>query len=180
MTELQFQELLKAIANNQTTPFYSELSFWISTLIGLLGVYLSFIAFREAREAKKAAKAAGSVVRLQSITIDLTEIIQRLDKLSTELNYSDARDYYNELNRRVRRSVSVLAIDETYSVKSTEILLTLGKIKTNLDGARQSGTVDKTMLEGINLYYAIEGEFSSLSGQLADLCGLLEQKTLKQ
>lgn len=171
---------MKLISEDQSPPFYGDFSFWISTLIGILGVYLSFIAFKEAREAKKAAKAAGSVVRLQSITIDLTEIIQRLDKLSTELNYSDARDFYNELNRRVRRSISVLTTDAIYSAKTTEILQTLASIKSNLDNVRQTGTADQTLLAGINLYYAIEGEFSSLSGQLADLCGLLEQKTLEQ
>jgi hypothetical protein len=59
-------------------------------------------------------------------------------------------------------------------------LATLVNIKTNLDNVRQNGTADQTLLAGTNLYYAIEGEFSSLSGQLADLCGLLEQKTLEQ
>jgi len=180
MTETQYQELLKLITNNQSPPFYSDTSFYISLIVGLLGVYLSFKAFKEASEAKKAAKAAGSVVRLQSITIDLTEIIQRLDKLSTELDYSDARDFYNELNRRVRRSISILITDLAYSGKTTEILQTLNNIKSNLDGVRASGTTNQTLLAGINLYYAIEGEFSSLSGQLADLCGLLERKTLEQ
>ena len=180
MTEQQYKELLKLIADNQSPPFYVDMAFWISSALGIIGVYLSFIAFKEAREAKKAAKAAGSVVRLQSITIDLTEIIQRLDKLSTELNYSDARDFYNELNRRVRRSISILTIDAIYSSKTSEILATLVNIKTNLDNVRQNGTADQTLLAGTNLYYAIEGEFSSLSGQLADLCGLLEQKTLEQ
>ena len=180
MTELQYKDLLNSIVNNQPTPFYLEFSFWISTIIGALSVYFSIVAFKEAREAKKAARAAGSVVRLQSITIDLTEIIQRLDKLSTELNYSDARDYYNELNRRVRRSLSVLTKEMAFSEKTTEILHTLGQIKANLDGVRQTGTVDQSLIAGIDLYYAIEGEFSSLSGQLADLCGLLEQKTLEQ
>jgi len=175
MTETQYQELLKLITNNQSPPFYVDTAFWISSVIGLLGVYLSFRAFKEASEAKKAARAAGSFVRLQSITMDLTEIIQRLDKLSTELDYSDARDFYNELNRRVRRSISILTTDLLYSEKTKEILQTLNNIKSNLDGVRQSGTTDQTLLAGINLYYAIEGEFSSLSGQLADLCGLLEQ-----
>ncbi|MFN5217270.1 MAG: hypothetical protein ACK5CL_00750 [Sphingomonadales bacterium] len=180
MTEQQYKELLNLIADYQTQPFYSDTAFWISTVIGIIGVYLSFIAFKEAREAKQAAKAAGSVVRLQSITIDLTEIIQRLDKLSTELNYSETRDFFNELNRRVRRSISILTTDTIYSSKTSEILATLVNIKTNLDNVRQNGTADQTLLAGTNLYYAIEGEFSSLSGQLADLCGLLEQKTLEQ
>jgi hypothetical protein len=174
MTEQQITDL---ILNN---PFYTRPEFWISVVIGLLSVLYSFIAYREAKAAKIAAKTAGNTVKIQSITIDLTELIQRLDKLSTELDYSQARDFYNELNRRVRRSVSSLSLNEIYKSKTSSIIETLNSIKTNLDEVRQSGSSDSTMLEGFNLYYAIEGEFSNLSGQLADLCGLLEQKTIEQ
>lgn len=174
MTE---QQIIDLILNNS---FYKRPDFWISIIIGLLSVLYSFIAYREAKAAKIAAKKAGNTVKIQSITIDLTELIQRLDKLSTKLDYSQARDFYNELNRRVRRSISSLTLNTDYQEKTNCIIKTLITIKTNLDDARQSGSTDPTMLEGINLYYAIEGEFSNLSGQLADLCGLLEQKTIEQ
>lgn len=180
MTDIEYQELLKQLAKIENVPFYQDASFWISSVLGIVGIYYSIIAYREAKEAKKAAKAAGNFVKKQSITIDLTEIIQRLDKLSTELNYSDARDFYNELNRRVRRSIATLSTDSDYSGKTSQIVTTLDTIKTNLDGVRQSGSTDQSLLAGTNLYYAIEGEFSTLSGKLADLCGLLEQKTLEQ
>jgi hypothetical protein len=174
MTE---QQIIDLILNN---PFYKRTDFWISIIIGLLSVLYSIIAYREAKAAKIAAKKAGNTVKIQSITIDLTELIQRLDKLSTKLDYSQARDFYNELNRRVRRSISSLTLNTNYQEKTKCIIETLTTIKTNLDDARQSGSTDPTMLEGINLYYAIEGDFSNLSGQLADLCGLLEQKTIEQ
>lgn len=173
MTEQQITDL---ILNN---PFYKQPEFWISVIIGLLSVLFSVIAYFEARAAKIAAKKAGNTVKIQSITIDLTELIQRLDKLSTEMDYSQARDFYNELNRRVRRSISSLTLKDIYQEKTNNIIETLTTIKSNLDDARQSSSGDPTMLEGISLYYAIEGEFSNLSGQLADLCGLLEQKTLE-
>lgn len=179
MSDNQYQEIIKLISKNSNIAFYFEPSFWISFIIGIIGLYLSYKAFSEAKEAKKAAKAAGSFVKKQSITIDLTEIIQRLDKLSTELNYSDTRDFYNELNRRVRRSIATLSTEKDYIDKTTQILETLNTIKTNLEGVRQSNT-DQSLLAGVNLYNAIEGEFSNLSGKLADLCGLLEQKTLEQ
>lgn len=179
MKEEQYQEIIKLISKNETVPFYCETSFWISTAIGILGLYLSYKAFSEAKEAKKAAKTAGNFVKKQSITIDLTEIIQRLDKLSTDLNYSDTRDFYNELNRRVRRSIATLSTEKDYIDKTKKILDTLNTIKANLESFRQSSS-DQSLLAGVNLYNAIEGEFSNLSGKLADLCGLLEQKTLEQ
>ena len=177
MAENQYQEVLDLISN-QSVPFYQDISFWISNIIGLIGVFFSIIAYLEAREAKKAAKAAGNFVKIQSITIDLTEIIQRLDIISTELNYSHARDFFNELNRRIRRIISILSTNEVYNSKTSEVLLTLNTIKANLDSVRQSKTTEQS-LAGIDIYFAIESEFSSLSGQLADLSGLLEQKTLQ-
>ena len=175
MTENQYEDLIKIISK----PFYLDLAFWISLVIGLIGIYFSFIAYREAKEAKKAAKAAGNFVKIQSITIDLTEIIQRLDKISTELNYSDARDFFSEINRRIRRIISVLSQNVNFKGKTAEILVTLSAIKSNLDGARESNSQDETKIAGVNIYFAIEGEFSNLSGQLADLSGLLEQRTIE-
>lgn len=177
MQEQQYEELLNLITN-QSIPFYKDTSFWISTLIGVIGVFFSIISYREAKEAKKAAKAAGNFVKIQSITIDLTEIIQRLDIISTELNYSHARDFFNELNRRIRRIISILSTNAVYNNKTSEILLTLNAIKNNLDDVRKSKTNEQS-LAGIDIYFAIESEFSNLSGQLADLSGLLEQKTLQ-
>lgn len=179
MTDLEYQALVKLILDSQQPEFYEDITFWISLIFGLIGIYLSYIAYKQASEANTAARAAGTVVKLQSITIELTEIMQRMDKLSTELDYSDARDFYNELNRKVRRCISVLNIDPNYSNKTKEIIQTLVNIKNNLEQVRQTGSTDQTLLAGIDLYYAIEGEFTSLSGQLADLCGTLENKTLE-
>ncbi|MRX70307.1 hypothetical protein SAMN06265349_101688 [Flavobacterium resistens] len=176
MNEKQYHTLINNIKDIET-PFYQDWSFWISTIIGIIGIYFSIVAYREAKEAKKAAKAAGNIVKIQSITIDLTEITQRLDKISIDLTYSDARDFYSEINRRLRRITSVLTVEPSYTQKTSEILLTLAALKNNLDEVRQVGQ-NNTTADGINIFYAIEGEFSNLSGHLADLAGLLEQRTL--
>lgn len=173
MEKTQLDSLLIAIKNSQT-EFYEDWGFWISTIIGLVGIYFSIIAFKEAREAKQAAKSVGNIVKIQSITIDLNEIIQRLDKIRTDLDYSGARDFYSEINRRVRRIISVLTMEDIYSIKTQQIKSTLDLIKTNLDGARPLGAASN----GIDIFYAVEGEFSNLSGHLADLSGLLEQRTI--
>lgn len=173
MEKTQLESLLSAIKNSQI-EFYEDWGFWISTIIGVSGIFFSIIAFKEAREAKKAAKSMGNFVKIQSMTIDLNEIIQRLDKISTDLDYSGARDFYSEINRRVRRIISVLTIEIAYETKTKEIQNTLDAIKTNLDGARPVGLTSN----GIDIFYAIEGEFSNLSGHLADLSGLLEQRTI--
>jgi hypothetical protein len=176
LTEKQYNSILKSIKDCQSS-FYEDPAFWISLAIGIIGIWFSYIAFKEAREAKKAAKAAGNQVKKQTIIVDLTEIILRLDKISTELNYSDTRNFYSEINRKIRRCVSSLSTNSVYSDKVTQIISSLELIRTNLDGTRQ--TSDAAEL-GLNIYYAVEGEFSNLSGKLADFCGLLEQENIEK
>lgn len=175
LSEKQYNDLINSIKEGQTS-FYEDFGFWISLVIGIIGLWLSYRAFKEAREAKKAAKAAGNQVKKQTIIIDLTEIILRLDKLSTELNYSDTRNFYSEINRKIRRCVSSLCSNSNYAEKVSQIISNLDAIKTNLEGTRQSSEAEV----GIYIYYAVEGEFSNLSGKLADLCGLLEQENIEQ
>lgn len=159
-------------------PFYYDFGFWIGLIIGLLGIFISWIAYKEAEKAKEAAFKAGNIVRLQSITIELTEIIQRLDKINTDLDYSTARDFFNELSRKIRRSISVISTSPEYSNKTNEIIAILNTIKNNLDDVRKNVMVDKSLLQGIDLYFTIEGDLSDLSGNLAELCGMLEQKAV--
>ena len=175
LSEKQYNDILHYIKEGQS-PFYENPGFWISLVLAIIGLWLSYIAYVEAREAKKAARAAGNQVKKQTIIIDLTEIILRLDKLSTELNYSDTRNFYSEINRKIRRCVSSLSSNKNYSEKVSQITSNLDVIKTNLEGTRQTSDAEV----GIYIYYAVEGEFSNLSGKLADLCGLLEQENIEQ
>jgi len=168
---------LESINHNLNQPFYSDWAFWIGVILSLIGIAISWIAYKEAEKAKEAAFKAGSIVRLQSITIELTEIIQRLDKINTDLDYSSARDFFNELSRKIRRSIAVISTNPDFKDKTDEIVTNLNAIKTNLDDVRKTAIEDKSLLEGIDLYFIIEGDFSNLSGNLAELCGILEQKT---
>lgn len=171
---------LETILNNTSEPFYTDLGFWIGVVLSIIGIIISWIAYKEAEKAKNAAYKAGNFVRIQSITIELTEIIQRLDKINPDLDYSTARDFFNELSRRIRRSISVISQNEEFSEKAKQIIITLNGIKKNLDEVRKTAIEDISLLEGINLYLIVEGEFSTLSGDLAELCGILEQKTIEQ
>ncbi len=84
MTPEQMNELAGYLA----VPFYEEWSFWIGNLVGVLSLVFSILAFVEARRAKLAASDAGRIVKIQTITIELTEIAQRLDKLDFGLEFS--------------------------------------------------------------------------------------------
>ena len=104
-------------------PFWKEADFWIFLVIALLSLAASVKAFLEAKAAKEAATDAGTTVKIQTITIELNEIILKLDKLDIDIEFSFARDYLNEINRRVRRLTSPFAEDDEYKNKIVTMLL---------------------------------------------------------
>lgn len=172
------EEIIKLI-NELKIPFYKDLGFWIGVLVGLTSVIFSYIAYREAKKAKEAAKEAGKSVKIQTITIELTELIQRLDKLDVEISYQEARDLYNEINRKVRRILSPYKKEEYFETEILEIITTLNDLKKGLNGVKPfSNDNTEEQMTGSSVYFGIESEFSTLSGQLAELSGLMEQKNI--
>src|SRR5262245_23235861 len=96
-----------------STPFWKQPDFWIGQLVGLAGLVFSFLGYREAQRAKRAATAAGRTVKLQTVTIELSEISQKLEKIQPEIRFDEARDLLSESSRRLRRAVSPFAKDST-------------------------------------------------------------------
>jgi len=165
----QLSELKKIVSQ----PFYNKSEFWISFIVGITGVVFSYISYVQAKKAKEAAKAAGHAVKLRSVAIELVELIQRLDTLDSEVEFKAARDFYNEINRRIRKIIIPYINDQKYSERINLINTCLNNIKENLDGVRPNKVTDNS--NGITVYYAVESNFSTLSGLLAELSGLFEQ-----
>lgn len=170
-------ELLNQI-KSLDIPFWKEGDFWIFLFMALLSLGASIKAFLEARAAKVAATEAGTTVKIQTITIELSEIIQKLDKLDIDIEFSTARDFLNEINRRVRRLTSPFAEDDSYKLKIETIYTSLTDCKSSLDDVRplENGApvVDNAV------YHAVESHFADLSGELAELMGLFEKRTIKK
>jgi hypothetical protein len=151
--------------------------FFIGTIIGLFGLHFSIKAFREAKQAKLAAKDAGRIVKIQTITIELTEIAQRLDKLDFGLEFPTARDLLNEVNRRLRRLIAPFQANEKYATSC----LTL---KKSLDDAKDAlGEIRPSDPEGHGapnaIYYGMQGHFATISSGVAEILGLFEAETIE-
>lgn len=172
MTEKEIIELLR----NSEIPFWETWDFWIFIVLAIGSLIASITAFKEARKAKEAAHEAGKTVKIQTITIELSEIIQRLDKLDIEIEFSTARDLLNETNRRVRRLIAPFKEDENYKSIATTITDTLTSAKNNLLQVRPIDQEEQVVTNSV--YYAIESDFSELSGQLAELMGKFEERTI--
>lgn len=157
-------------------PFYKEWDFWIATIIGLASVAFSVLAFMEARKAKVAAAKAGTTVKIQTITIELTEIAQRLDKLDYELDFTTARDLLNEVNRRLRRLIAPFQASAPYKEPSDALKTLLEAAKTSLEEVRPSG--EEELTEN-TVYFGMQGHFASISAAVAEIMGLFEAETIE-
>lgn len=173
-----FQQLIQKVSeltNAINIPFWHTPHFWIGTGLTLLGLLFSLLAFIEARKAKRAALEAGRTVKIQQTTIELTEVSQGLDRLTVAIHFDEARDMLNDLTRRLRRTISPFQNDP-------ELKLTIGNLKEALNSANDSlkkvkpADPQQENLAPHAVYYAIEADFSTISGLIADLLGLLLEK----
>lgn len=174
-------EIFKRISE-LNVPFWERWDFWIFVVLGLLSLFVSYMAFREAKHAKTAANEAGQTVKIQTITIELSELIQKLDKLEPKIEFSGARDFYSEVNRRIRRLTAPFKSEVEYKDIIAEIIQTLEGVKDALAGVRpisgDSESDERAVVEN-SVYFAVEKYFSDLGGQLAELMGYFEKRTIK-
>lgn len=160
----------------ENDPFYQTYDFWIFLIVGLGGLLFSILAFIAATGAKKAAKEARKTVKIQTITIELSELIHNLDKLEVEIQFHEARDFYSSVNRRIKRLTSPFKQDESYKDIIAEIHATLAQINSALNEVRP---LEDNHLDTNAVYFAVQEYFSTLNGQLAELMGHFEGRTIE-
>lgn len=158
-------------------PFWERADFWIGVVLGLAGVAFSVLAFVEARKAKRAATDAGRTVKIQTITLELSDIGQKLDKLHPDILFSEARDLLGEISRRLRRLTSPFA-QETELKGAIEVLRqALDAAQDSLKAVRPTDPSKEAEVPNA-VYFAIESDFAAISNFVADLLGLFERQTL--
>lgn len=173
----QVQQIEKIIQ----IPFWEKGDFYIFLFFSIMSIFISWLAFREARKAKLAAVEAGTTVKIQTITLELSEISQRLDKLDTKISYSSARDLLNEISRKIRRMMSPFDHENYPELKGIISALkdALDGAKTALKNVKPVGAIED-FEESDSVYYAIEDYFSSINGYTSELIGKLERITFSK
>lgn len=173
MTGEEINQLSELVA----PAFYTTWSFWISSLLGAAGVVFSVLAYVEARAAKIAAFEAGRTVKIQTITIELSEIAQRLDKLDSALSFPEARDLLNEVSRRLRRLIAPFQGTDDFAAPATSLKAVLDDAKSALETLRPQDAVDG--VPSLSVYFGMQGHFSNISSMVAEIMGLFEKRTIE-
>jgi hypothetical protein len=175
------QPLLSRI-NELHPPFWSDASFWLTQIIGGAGLLFSILAFLEAKKAfyeargaKHAATAAGRTVKIQTVTIELTEIAQKLDRIQPEVMFNEARDLLTEIQRRLRRLIAPFAQDPELRQAIAAVLQALQAAQTSLKTVRPNDPKTETPN---SVYFGTQDAFDTINNCVADLLGLFEKQTL--
>lgn len=174
MNEDDIDKLVTAI----NLPFYTLTEFWIASFIGVISIIFSVKAFKEAREAKKAAYEAGKTIKIQTITIELTEIAQRLDKLDFELSFPEARDLLNEVSRRLRRLIAPFQDTDDLSQPCKNLKVALDQAKLALDEVRPQDATEEELPPN-SIYFGTQSHFSNINSLVAEIMGLFEKRTIE-
>lgn len=162
-----------------STPFYKKVEFWVPVVISAIGVFFSFKAYKEAKSAKKASIDAGRTVKIQTIVIDIAELIQRISSFNEDLSYAEARNILTDITNRSHRLISPFERDQNYKHKISEIKDALTKAKIALNKVKPSPDGEGEEIKFHSVYYAIETPFSEVSKLLSELTGLFEKSTIE-
>jgi hypothetical protein len=175
-------EQILARLNELHPPFWKDIGYWISLIVGVVGLVYSYLAFKEAgkafheaKSAKEAATAASRTVKIQTITIELSEIVLKLDRIEPDLPYNEARDLLSETQRRLRRLMAPFAKDPELKDTIATVLHALTTAQTELKAVRPT---DEKAETPFSVYYGTQDAFDTIRNSVADLLGMFEKQTL--
>lgn len=157
--------------------FWASPEFLISSAFGVVGLIFSFLAYIEAKKAKQAAIDAGEFFQIQSITIELSEILHSLQSISLDTQYKEARDVLTHVTNKLRRYLASYKNKEAYRDACQKILDSLQYAKKALDDVKPSGSELESSGYGV-VYSGIEGSFSNVCGNVSELMGLFERRAI--
>jgi hypothetical protein len=157
---------------------WAQIAYWFAVAVSGAGVWFSLLAFKEAKSARRAAVNAGKTVKIQTITTELGEISQRLERLEIEINFEQARDFLNEITRRLRRLVAPLEKEQDFVNAVASLKTALNEAKTSLNAVRPASAADSQGAAPNAVYNAVEANFSAINGLVADIMGLCDQYNL--
>ena len=155
--------------------FYYNIDFYISILIGLLGLWFSIRSFKEARKAKEAANNASRSVKRQSFIIEILELSRKCN-IQNDIDYAEVSKRYTDISSKIS-FISAYYNDDNSNTDVKliirEIQGTLEKIRSILNDSNPIMLPQQANIPN-QMYFSIEPHFSIIAGHLGSLNGLLE------
>lgn len=171
------QDLLTAI-NELSLPFYKDVGFWITAILGVAGMGFSIGAYREARKAKKEAGKAADAVRRQAAVLDIAEIT-RACQIDETISYPEAARVINEITAKVKVIVGMykVRLSENHQALLQQVEAVLLNTRSALDRVNPLSEGEMKNSHDNMVYYTIEPQIASMVATLNELKGTLD--TLK-
>ncbi len=162
-------------------PFYEEFDFYIFLVIGLFSLRLAWLAYSAAKGAKEAALEASKNVKIQSVTVELTEVSLKLYRIDNRISFFSARELLNEISRKIIRLLATVSYikKDILRDKSKEIVEHLEQAKKALNDVKPTSIGIDEEIENESVYFAIEDYLFVLGTKIAELTGILENESLK-
>ncbi|MGH9718356.1 MAG: hypothetical protein ACRD4R_16735 [Candidatus Acidiferrales bacterium] len=183
-TDIQ-SELNRIIELIQQNSWH-HLDFWITAAGAALsgfGLRYSIKAFNEAKEAKmeaekatKAAKEAGKIVRVQTVSMELADIAQKLGHLQPNTSFANARELLGDAYRRLLRAVAPFAEEPQLRDSIATVKQTLEAAQHSLESVRPATPANEEEAPNA-VYNGVEATFARISYSIAELSGLFEKQT---
>ncbi|WP_416638233.1 hypothetical protein [Pseudomonas sp. OHS18] len=173
---MNLEENVEKILKYTEASFLTAGDFWINLVVGLAGVCFSLLAFVEAKKAKEAAAAAAVTVKMQSLTIELTEIAQRLDKIDYDIDFQEARNLLSESSRRLIRIIAPFQDKGNLADLKSELTTIVSNAMTALDNVRPEN--GQAVVHNA-IYFAMQWHFSNISNLTAEITGIFEKSSIE-
>jgi len=105
------------------------------------------------------------------------KIALSLERIDLNISFFQARDTFNSMNRKLNRLLVAFQDEEIYANSISDIHKTMNEINEALSKVRPIS--ENEAYDANSTYYAVENHYSILGGQLANLMGLFEKRTIK-
>jgi hypothetical protein len=182
MQPTEIQTTLEQIHKLVELPFWKHLDFWISFAMAAFGILVSYLAYLQAEaakdeaiKAKQAATEAGRTVKLQTMSIELTEVAQKLERVQPGIKFNEAKYLFNEISRRLRRVMAPFADNNDLRAAIDAVRTALQATQASLKQVRPADPAKESEAPDA-VYYGVEDNFANINNCVADLLGLVEKQ----
>jgi hypothetical protein len=181
-------QLLEQLRQLLEKPFWTHYVFWLELsclVVGLVGAVVSYFAYLQAEGAKQeaeratiAALDAGRTVKLQTMSIELTEVAHKLERLHLKISFNEAKDLYRDASFKLVRLMAPFENDAGLRAPIEALWAALDAAREALKNVRPTDPNLKEDVAPESVYYGVEDSFATISTCLARVLGMIENQTV--